>query len=131
MTVFLAVFVLPFELGALSVLVGGARTASPHQELLQELGMEDWIPTKGKRGKRTTRSKKERAAVTESALGVVKKGSSSVMKKKGTEQAKKRASKLAPFKGVTIKNNRYVMSMTILPEAALPSQLQFNQQLTE
>lgn len=82
-------------------------SVAPTQQvpLQEEADVEEWVPAKGNKGKRTPRARK-RAAVTEAALHVVKTGSTSITKKKATQEVKRRAAKLAPFTGVTIKNNR-------------------------
>ena len=71
-----------------------------------EAEAEEWVPTKAK-ARRTAGAKKKGKAF-KAALGVVKGPGAPVVKKTGDQGVKKRAAKRAPFKGVTIKNNRCV-----------------------
>ena len=79
-----------------------ADTVLENQVSPEEAEVEEWVPTRAKAKRRAAAMKKSSRA----ALGVAKKGSAVIGKKKGGQDVKKRAAKLAPFKGVTIKNNR-------------------------
>ena len=80
-----------------------ADTVLESQMSPEEAEVEEWVPSRGKAKRRAAAMKK---SSSQAALGVAKKGSAVIGKKKGGQDVKKRAAKLAPFKGVTIKNNR-------------------------
>ena len=85
---------------------------------------EEWVPSKG-RAKRIAGGKKTGKAF-KAALGVVKGPGAVVVKKIGDQGVKKRAAKRAPFKGVTIKNNRYVVVDSGSRDSSLKSPHQFS-----
>lgn len=69
-----------------------------------EAEVEEWVPTKAKTRRIAGAMKKGKAF--KAALGAVKGPGAHVVKKIGDQVVKRRAAKRAPFKGVTIKNNR-------------------------